>query len=100
MNNSNKRISRRDFLRGSAAVAGMIPLVQLGSSQAWAAALQYAEDATTRTRPDKAGVPGSEQVCGNCALYTAPGEGMGPCALFQGRLVTENGWCSAWAPKG
>lgn len=107
---ASKRFTRRDILRGTAAAAGMIPLVHLGTSRAWAAeqldpndptaqALKYAEDASTATRPDKAGVAGADQECGNCALYTAPGDGSGPCALFQGRIVPEGAWCSAWAPK-
>lgn len=44
-----------------------------------------------------------DQTCSNCALYTPPEkaqtapEGCGGCQLFPGP-VTENGWCSSWAP--
>lgn len=39
-------------------------------------------------------------LCSNCMHYSGkPGEASGPCALFQGKLVSANGWCIAWAKK-
>lgn len=39
-------------------------------------------------------------MCSNCNFYTGKAGGAnGPCALFQGKLVTANGWCTAWAKK-
>jgi hypothetical protein len=105
-----RELSRRSFLRSAAAGAALIPLVSVGSRQAWAAervstddptakALGYVEEASEANRTAKAGVPGEEQNCANCALYTGEGE-WAPCTLFQGREVKGSGWCSAWVPKG
>lgn len=42
----------------------------------------------------------ASQNCSGCALYAGkPGEPSGPCPLFAGRLVSAQGWCSAWAKK-
>ena len=103
-------ISRRSFLRGAATGAALIPVIHLTSNPAHAAelvpvddptakALGYVEDAATATRPDKAGTPGDQQVCSNCALYLGEGE-TAPCTIFQGREVVGAGWCNAWVPKG
>ena len=63
-----------------------------------AAALGYVADAS---KADKAKyknfVAGSH--CGNCALYQGKAEPQGACPLFQGKLVANAGWCSAWAKK-
>lgn len=40
------------------------------------------------------------QICGNC-MYIQGQEGNAhrPCALFPGKLVDVNGWCSAWVKQ-
>ena len=60
-----------------------------------AAAMKYKADAAQSTdRKD------ATAHCANCALYTGKaGEATGPCSIFQGKLVTANGWCTAWAKK-
>ncbi len=57
-----------------------------------AVALKYKADATkSADRKDPAA------VCDNCNLYTGkPGDAMGACALFEGRLVAARGWCTSW----
>jgi len=41
-----------------------------------------------------------DQKCSNCQLYQAKAaDATGPCAIFAGKLVAGNGWCSAWAKK-
>ncbi|MBK8183928.1 MAG: high-potential iron-sulfur protein [Candidatus Competibacteraceae bacterium] len=60
-----------------------------------AAAMKYKADAAQSTdRKD------ATAHCANCALYTgAAGDATGPCTIFQNKLVTANGWCTAWAKK-
>ena len=78
----------------SAAVTEKVPI-----DDPAAIALKYVEDANTASRTAKMGVPGSEQICGNCRFYVE-GEtpAWGGCALFQSRLVAEKGWCLGWVP--
>ncbi|MEF1220553.1 high-potential iron-sulfur protein [Photobacterium damselae] len=39
-------------------------------------------------------------MCANCALIQGKdGDEWRPCAIFPGKLVNANGWCSAYAPK-
>ncbi len=103
--------TRRNFLKATASVA-LIPLVNLDMKGAHAAEkvplddpaaknLQYVEDATQATRPDKMGIAGADQLCSNCQFYAADadGDGWSGCALFQNRLVAGDGWCMAWVPK-
>lgn len=60
-----------------------------------AAALGYKADATKADKRKDA-----TQLCSNCNFYSGKaGEASGPCALFQGKLVAANGWCTAWAKK-
>ena len=34
------------------------------------------------------------QQCSKCQLYSGkPGDALGPCSFFGGRLVSPNGWC-------
>jgi len=43
------------------------------------------------------------QNCANCSLYTPDSsseEEWGGCAIFPGKLVNANGWCSAYVPAG
>ncbi len=78
------------LLGGVALAADMVP-----ETDPMAMALGYKEDATKADkRTDKTA------LCSNCMHYTGkPGETSGPCALFQGKAVTANGWCTAWAKK-
>jgi anaerobic selenocysteine-containing dehydrogenase len=42
----------------------------------------------------------NEQLCSNCQLIQgADGEEWRPCAVFPGKLVAADGWCSAWVAK-
>jgi hypothetical protein len=63
-----------------------------------AIALKYVEDATTATRPDKAGTPGAEQHCANCQFAQGTGDWVG-CTLFPGKAVSSKGWCMSWTKK-
>ena len=60
-----------------------------------AAPFKYKADATKAAERKDA-----TALCSNCMHYSGkPGEASGPCALFQGKLVSANGWCIAWAKK-
>lgn len=108
-----RKLSRRQILRGAMSAAALIPVVHLTTRPAMAQqrvteedpmakALKYVEDADAAeglSRPDKAGMAGADQYCHNCALYVGEDE-WGPCSIFQNRLVAGAGWCSAWVPAG
>ena len=96
-----KSISRRRLLAITAASAASIPLTaltgratamghaKLDPNDAQAKALQYVHDSA------KEG-----QNCANCQLYTGGDAAWGPCAIFPGKEVSRNGWCTAWVAKG
>lgn len=49
---------------------------------------------------ERQGVQFKSQKCSNCGLYTGkPGEKQGPCAVFPGKMVSSNGWCTSWNKK-
>ena len=76
------------LLSGTANAADMV-----SETDPQAAALGYAPDATKSDKRKDA-----TAFCHNCALYTGKaGDAEGPCAIFQGKLVHANGWCTAWS---
>ena len=85
--------SRRQFIQivpvaGAAMLAVRPAFAQpamVGEKDPQAVALGYVADAT---KADKAKYKNyaAGQICSNCAL-------------FQGKLVPNKGWCSAWAKK-
>jgi High potential iron-sulfur protein len=98
--------SRRRFFKITAiglAAAPFANTLLIGTAQAdtvkesdpTASALGYVADATKSTkRTDKAA------TCTTCSLYTGKaGAADGPCAIFQGNLVSAKGWCTAWVKK-
>jgi hypothetical protein len=101
--------TRRIFLLKSVGAAAALPLAsqafaqqaaaKLDPKDPQAAALGYVED-HTKTDTKKFPRYTKDQQCVNCQLYTAKaGTKEGPCTLFQNRLVTAQGWCSAWVKK-
>jgi hypothetical protein len=106
--------SRRDAVKlmlGGAVAVPFINLVGVSGAHAedlphvdaktdpTAIALKYTDDATTATRPDKAGTPGAEQHCANCQFLQGAAGAYRPCSLFPGKAVSENGWCMSWTKK-
>ena len=78
------------LLSGAASAADAV-----SESDPQATALGYVADATKAAKRTEA-----TAVCSNCNFYSGKaGEASGPCALFQGKLVTAKGWCTAWAKK-
>ena len=40
------------------------------------------------------------ELCANCQLYHGEqGAEWGPCDIFNGRLVSANGWCVTWLER-
>ncbi|MDO6461819.1 high-potential iron-sulfur protein [Granulosicoccaceae sp. 1_MG-2023] len=103
--NKTRRSSLKLMLGGLAA----IPVVAqvrvahadepVSETDPMAVALKYVADATKADRADKAGVAGADQFCHNCMQVKADSGEWRGCNLFPGKLVNENGWCSAWVKK-
>jgi hypothetical protein len=107
MNRDTSPASRRRFFKITAiglAAAPFANALMSGVAQAvdavkesdpTASALGYVMDAAKSTkRTDKTA------TCANCSQYSGKaGAADGPCAIFQGKLVTAKGWCSAWVKK-
>lgn len=99
--------ARRKFLGFAASGVALVPLAGLlgaGSAQAaeklseddpQAKALDYVNDASTSKNPKHQ----EGQFCKNCNLIQSDSGEWRPCAIFRGKLVNENGWCSAWVKK-
>ena len=104
------KIARRRFMQLSAgAAAGLLvhpgseaqaqDLPQLTEDDPVAGALKYTHDAST-VDPASRSQPDEVQTCTNCAqLQGEEGDEWRPCAIFIGKLVNTNGWCSVWVPK-
>jgi len=104
------KIARRQFLQLSAgAAAGCLvhpgseaqaqELSQITEDDPVAMALKYTHDAST-VDPALRTQPAAEQSCVNCAqLQGNESDEWRPCAIFVGKLVKANGWCSVWVPK-
>ena len=103
-------IPRRKFIQLSAgAAAGCLvcpgsqglaqDLPRLTEDDPVAMALKYTSDSST-VDPALRTQPQAEQHCANCAqLQGNEGDEWRPCAIFVGKLVNVNGWCSVWVPK-
>ncbi len=104
------KIARRQFIQsaaGAAAACFVHPgseaqaheLPRLTEDEPVAAALKYTADAST-VDPASRTQPAAEQNCANCAqLQGEEGDEWRPCAIFIGKSVNVNGWCSVWVPK-
>ena len=100
---------RRILIASIAAVAGVpfltrqahaATLLRLAEDDPAASALQYHKTASAAPRKDKAGTPAEQQFCYNCRFIKADDGEWRPCEVFRAKAVHENGWCSAWMPKG
>jgi len=98
---------RRTFMLRLVATGSMLAVAaahaqtpgNVEESDPQAKALGYAGDTT---KVDQAKYPKHDatQVCSNCQLFQGKSKDTkGPCTLFAGKLVTPNGWCSAWTKK-
>lgn len=94
-----KSVDRRGFLKISGST--LIGLTLGGTAlRAQAQEPLSADDPTAKALnyTPSSTVEGSN--CANC-MYVQGEEGqdMRPCAIFPGKLINANGWCSAWVKK-
>ncbi|MGH8497072.1 MAG: high-potential iron-sulfur protein [Gammaproteobacteria bacterium] len=110
MQNHDKH--RRQFIAGVVAGGVVLPAVrallgreavaqeelpQLELNDPMAQALQYTHDANT-AKANPAWAEG--EICSNCLhIQGEEGATWRPCAIFPGKRINANGWCSAWAAK-
>lgn len=113
---ANEKMSRRRLLQTAvtiapaAALAGCAGIGSQTSSAEPRERLLQPDDPIARTMayyPDTRAVPADEplapdhspsQKCGNCIHGRGPaGPGEIKCAIFSGRNVNEEGWCTLWA---
>ncbi len=104
------KIARRKFMQLSAgAAAGLLmhpgseaqadDLPKITEDDPVGMALKYTHDASS-VDPALRTQPAADQSCANCAqLQGNEGDAWRPCAIFAGKLVNANGWCSVWVPK-
>lgn len=72
-----------------------LPHLDEGDNQA--KALNYVHDASQAKAEMRTA---NDAFCYNCMHYQGEGDQTwGPCALFPGKSVNRNGWCSAWVAK-
>ena len=104
------KIARRRFMQltaGAAAGCLVYPaseaqaddLPKITADDPVGMALKYTHDASS-VDPTLRTQPAADQSCANCAqLQGNEGDEWRPCAIFAGKLVNANGWCSVWVPK-
>jgi DMSO/TMAO reductase YedYZ molybdopterin-dependent catalytic subunit len=109
---SEKKLPRRDLLKGALAGLAAIPVVAVVDRAAAAApakaldvnnpqakALGYILD-TTKVDQKTNPMHKPDQKCNNCLQWKgAATDATAPCAIFQGQTVVANGWCKVWAKK-
>ncbi len=104
------KIARRRFMQLTAgAAAGCLvhpvseaqaeDLPKITENDPVGMALKYTNDASS-VDPALRTQAAVDQTCANCAqLQGNEGDEWRPCAIFVGKLVNANGWCSVWVPK-
>lgn len=99
-------IQRRIFLAQAVACSAVVATgasaqgaPKLDEADPQAVALGYKND-TTKVDDKKFPKHTAEQKCNGCQLYQGKAtDATAPCAIFGGKSVTANGWCSAWVKK-
>lgn len=96
--------NRRVFLLSTAAAGAALTSlaraqVKVDEKDPLAQSLGYVLDAS-KADAQKFKNFAAGQQCGNCAQYQGePGDAWGPCPVYGGKLVPDQGWCSAWSKK-
>ncbi len=103
MNDSNRRVFLLQTIAAGAAGWAAPALAQpamVSEKDPTAIALGYTPD-TTKVDARKFPKHTAAQTCRNCQLFSGkPGDAVGGCTIFTGKMVVANGWCSAHVPKG
>jgi hypothetical protein len=110
----DKKLPRRDLLKGALAGLASIAVVTEVAAQAkpaagaapkldpndpQAKALGYVLD-TTKVDAKANPMHKPEQHCGNCVQFQGKvTDATAPCAIFAGKAVVNTGWCKVWAKK-
>lgn len=103
--------NRRHFILQVAAGASALALSRLSAAEeakkeALSESDPYAKSMGFRldtNQVDQAKYPKHtpDQSCLKCQLYSGePGDELGPCSFFGGRLVPPTGWCRNFKPEG
>ena len=95
-------LSRRRFVKSAATAVALSPSLLLLGRPVVAAEMPKVDP----DDPQAKGLsyvhqsPKPDSLCANCMLYTGGADSeWGPCAVFPGKLVAADGWCSAWVRK-
>ncbi len=103
---SDHEAGRRRFVI-SCALAAAIPLVRhpahaqqsgekVDENSAQAKALNYRHNAKEVKDPKRK----ADQFCHNCQFFQGKAtDAWAPCAVFGGKQVANQGWCSSWVKK-
>ncbi|MEO8444523.1 MAG: high-potential iron-sulfur protein [Gammaproteobacteria bacterium] len=85
----------------AAAQAAPAALPNLDPNDPSAKALLYVTDSTkVDSKNPLAARHTPDQKCSNCSqIQGKAGDAHRPCAIFPGKLVASDGWCSVWAKK-
>jgi hypothetical protein len=94
----NRRVFMLQVFAGASALAvsqpGMAEEEKVTEADPYAKSMGFRLDTT---KVDQARYPrhdAATQQCAKCQLYSGkPGDQVGPCSFFGGRLVSPNGWC-------
>lgn len=101
--------NRRDVLKLALTTVAAVPLSSLllqnrvrageltpvSEDDPAAKGLKYVHDAAKVTDPKRK----PDQFCKNCNLVRSDSGEWRQCAIFPGKGVNENGWCTAWVLK-
>lgn len=100
----SKDLDRRSFVKVAAGALAAIPLVvnaqdsRLAEDDPTAVALGY-KHKSSEVDSSKYSNHKADQLCSGCSLYTGGKEAWGGCAIFPGKQVAADGWCSAYVPN-
>lgn len=87
-------ITRHELLtRGARLLAGLSVVVTVGHSREACAAKAAKEDFSYQDSPKDG------KGCSSCRLFTPASASNGTCAVIEG-VVSANGWCRAYSPRG
>lgn len=108
MSQSEPDKNRRKVLKLALSGVAAVPLASLLQRRAYAGdlppvseddpaakGLGYVHDASKATDPKRK----DNQFCKNCNLVRSDAGEWRQCAIFPGKGVNENGWCTAWVLK-
>ena len=94
-----EKLTRRQLLRLSAVAVAASPMLAVTQRIANAAKAPRLDpnDPQARALSYVHQTPDSGKKCANCQLYRGGSDAAwGPCAIFPGKQVAADGWCSAW----